>query len=291
MTHRSVLEIAHERAGLPQLHRATLLREGENSIWRTDIGIVRISRPGTLNRIRRELQIVEWLASQGFPAVRVHPSAPEPLEVNGFVVTFWVDFGLHAQGTASQVAVLLRRLHSLPAPREFDPGRLDPFVGLEPRVNAAHILDSRDRSWLLESIDDLREQWSRLPEFSEQCLVHGDAWVGNVAQLASGETLLLDLERSSLGPPEWDLVSTAIKQTSFGWLSSRDYREFCHLYGCDVTDSEHFELLRDLRELRMTTYALQRANNDLDLTAEASFRLRCLQGREGERPWAWTPTS
>lgn len=291
MTHSSVLEIAHERAELP-LHHATLLRAGENSVWRTDNGVVaRISRSGSLDRIRRELQIAQWLASQRFPAVRPHSEARQPVEVDGFVVTFWVDLGPHEKGTASQVAVLLRSLHSLPAPQDFDPGRIDPFVRLESRTEAARILEPADRDRLMRTIGELREQWNQLPEFSNLCLVHGDAWVGNVARLPSGKTLLLDLERSSLGPPEWDLVSTAIKLTSFGWLSSTDYQEFCQLYGRDVTDSEHFQLLRDLRELRMTTYALQRANDQPDLASEASFRVRCLLGREGRRPWPWTPTS
>ncbi|PRY31701.1 phosphotransferase family enzyme [Umezawaea tangerina] len=45
--------------------------------------------------------------------------------------------------------------------------------------------------------------------------MHGDAWVGNVVATDDGQVVVLDLERCSVGPPEWDLVSTAIKYTSF----------------------------------------------------------------------------
>lgn len=291
MRHNAVLEIAQQQAGLT-VRAASLLRDGENSVWRLEGGVVaRISRSDDVDRIRRELQVASWLASQRFPAVRPLPAAQHPVMVGDVVVTFWVDFGAHDKGTVRQVAELLRRLHALPAPSDFDPGFIDPFVRLESRTNGALMLESTDRDWLLRRIAELREQWKTLSPFPEVCLVHGDAWVGNVAQLASGATLLLDLERSSLGPPEWDLVSTAIKLTSFGWLSPGEYREFCKTYGFDVTDSESFSLLRDLRELRMTTYALQRANHESDLASEASLRVRSLQGREGQRPWPWSPTS
>lgn len=60
-----------------------------------------------------------------------------------------------------------------------------------------------------------------------------------------------------LGRPEWDLVHTAIKWTSFGMISEQQYAEFCAVYGHDVMAWEGFELLRDIREFRMTTMAVQ----------------------------------
>lgn len=41
-----------------------------------------------------------------------------------------------------------------------------------------------------------------------------------------GEEVLLDLERCAIGPPEWDLISTAIKRTSFAWITDADYDDF-----------------------------------------------------------------
>jgi hypothetical protein len=104
-----------------------------------------------------------------------------------------------------------------------------------------------------------------------------------------GQVLLLDLERCSVGPPEWDLVSTAVKHVTYGQLDDAGYQRFCDAYGRDVTTWEHFELLRDLRELRMTTYVAQHAAGDADFRREAELRVACLRGLRGGRPWAWTP--
>jgi hypothetical protein len=50
---------------------------------------------------------------------------------------------------------------------------------------------------------------------------------GNVVATDDGEVFLLDLERFSVGPPEWDLVATAIDHTTFGILSHDGYKRFC----------------------------------------------------------------
>ncbi|MFH9008726.1 phosphotransferase family protein [Streptomyces afghaniensis] len=88
--------------------------------------------------------------------------------------------------------------------------------------------------------------------------MHRDAWVGNVASTAAGP-LLMDFERVSVGPPEWDLVSTGVKTTTTRAVTEAEYAEFCEAYGTDVTEWEGYELLAGARELRMTTYAAQHA--------------------------------
>ncbi len=120
-------------------------------------------------------------------------------------------------------------------------------------------------------------------------MVHGDAWAGNVVATLDREVVLLDLERCSVGPREWDLVSTAIKLSSFASISAGEYREFCARYQLDVTDWGGFELFRDIRELRMCTYIAQLAGDRADARAEADHRVRCLRGGNGPRPWHWTP--
>ncbi|MFF4315780.1 phosphotransferase family protein [Streptomyces sp. NPDC001507] len=119
-----------------------------------------------------------------------------------------------------------------------------------------------------------------------ECVVHGDAWVGNVAATADGP-VLLDFERVSVGPPEWDLVSTALKLTTTGAVTEAEYAEFCELYGTDVTQWEGYELLAGARELRMTTYAAQYAAAHPEWHAEAQYRVDCLRGRITDRPWRW----
>jgi hypothetical protein len=98
--------------------------------------------------------------------------------------------------------------------------------------------------------------------------------------------IFLDLERVAVGPPEWDLVHTAIKHHSFGWISANEYGSFCLAYGYDVTTSPGYPLLRDIREFRMTCMAAQLAAENDALTAQAAWRLSCIRGDRGPRPWS-----
>ncbi|MGO4420284.1 phosphotransferase family protein, partial [Streptomyces sp. MCAF7] len=140
------------------------------------------------------------------------------------------------------------------------------------RIEAATSLSEDDRQWLRDRHADLREQWDQRPAGLPECVVHGDAWVGNVA-LTPGGPVLLDFERVSVGPPEWDLVSTAVKLTTTGAVTPAEYAEFCEAYGADVTQWEGYELLAGARELRMTTYAAQHAAMRPEWQAEARYRV------------------
>ncbi|WP_245887492.1 phosphotransferase family protein [Umezawaea tangerina] len=82
-------------------------------------------------------------------------------------------------------------------------------------MDAATTLTKADRTWLSEHLESLQGRYANLPLGLPHCVVHGDAWVGNVVATDDGQVVVLDLERCSVGPPEWDLVSTAIKYTSF----------------------------------------------------------------------------
>ena len=120
-------------------------------------------------------------------------------------------------------------------------------------------------------------------------MVHGDAWAGNVVATDDGRVILLDLERCSIGPPEWDLVSTAVKYITYGLIGRAEYQPFCDAYGLDVTALSGFAVIRDIRELRMTCYVAQQAAADPSFQREARLRIGCLRGCCGHRPWPWTP--
>jgi aminoglycoside phosphotransferase (APT) family kinase protein len=122
------------------------------------------------------------------------------------------------------------------------------------------------------------------------CVIHGDARTGNIVETADGRVVMLDLERCSVGPPEWDLVSTAVKYMTYGYITELEYQTFVGAYGTDVTAWDGFTVLRDLRELRMTSFVAQQAATQPRYEREASFRIACLRGLHGPRPWTWTPT-
>ena len=120
--------------------------------------------------------------------------------------------------------------------------------------------------------------------------IHGVAWAGNAVTTDTGVTTFHGLERASIGPPEWDLISTAIKHSSFEWITERQYELFWRAYGYDVTTWSGFSLLRGIRELPMTCVAVQAAGAKPAHAAQAQLRVNCLRGRSGARPWiGWEP--
>jgi aminoglycoside phosphotransferase (APT) family kinase protein len=264
------------------------VRSGENAIYRLpDRVIVRIARLGQLAAAQREVEVASWLAHCRVPAVRVL-DVEQPVEINGHGVTFWHELPAHRNGTPIEIADALRRLHGLPLPNDIALPSLSPFVRLADRIAGAVTLREQDRLGLSRHLADLERRYQDLVPTRPHCVVHGDAWAGNVVATVEGDVVLLDLERCSIGPPEWDLVSTAIKVTSLASVSANDYRDFCDRYGYDVTTWAGYEVLRDIRELRMCSYVAQLAVDDESARVEAEHRVRCLRGDKGPRPWRWT---
>ncbi len=154
------------------------------------------------------------------------------------------------------------------------------------------MLTPEERDWLRERLEDLERGYAELPPGLPHCVVHGDAWVGNVLSIGDGRAVLADFERSALGPPEWDLVSTAVKYDTLGGISEAQYTEFVAIYGHDVMSWEGFPVLRDIRELRMVTMAAQIGMENPATRGEATSRLAAIRGESGPRPWRyWRPLS
>ncbi|MEV5766094.1 aminoglycoside phosphotransferase family protein [Micromonospora sp. NPDC052213] len=282
---------ACQRAGLGT-SQLELIREGENTVWAVDSEtIAKVGRPGSIEQSSRQVRVAQWLRRVGVPSVSLCDISPQPVVVSDVPVVFWRRLPPHRAGNVVDVARLLRQLHDVGAPMDLELPELDPFVRLPERVCESKVIDRSQRDWILRRIDSLRVEWERLPGGLPKCVIHGDAWVGNVAVHADGAAVLLDLERCSLGPPEWDLVSTAIKLDSFAWIRHEEYRQFVRVYGNDVRRWPGFALMRNTRELRMATFLIQRAGQDSTLIREALFRIDCLRGLHGGRPWRWTPST
>jgi aminoglycoside phosphotransferase (APT) family kinase protein len=265
---------------------AELIRASENTLYRLPGKIVvRIGRRGQLSTAAKEVNVARWLETTGVPSVQAIPDIDQPVNVNGQPVTFWCELPPHEHGRPAQVAAALRRLHAVPPPTTFQLPPIAPFVRLEERISTAATFAEDDRAWMREHLAELRRRYTRLPKGLPPCVVHGDAWIGNVVSTTDGRVVFLDLERTAIGPPEWDLVHTAIKHTSFGWIEAGQYREFCEIYGSDVTTWEGFDLLRDIREFRMTCMAVQIASTNPAYREQAAHRLGCVRGARGPRPW------
>jgi aminoglycoside phosphotransferase (APT) family kinase protein len=262
------------------------IRLAENQIWRLSGQqvVVRIARSGQEAAAEREVRVARWLGENGIPAVRLI-NVSQPVVADGRPTTFWQELPAHEHGSHTDVAQLLRRLHDLPSP-DFELGYVDPFVRIPQRLDVAVTLEERDGAWLRGLHQDLVAAWAERPAGLADCAVHGDAWPGNLIRTASGP-LMIDLERFSIGPPEWDLVSTAVRARTTGAVTDAEYEEFCAAYGHDVTEWDGYELLAGARELRMATYAAQHAASNPSWIEQAQYRLDCLRGRHGPRPWSW----
>jgi hypothetical protein len=80
-------------------------------------------------------------------------------------------------------------------------------------------------------------------------------------------------------------VQTAVNWATCGWISEAEYQEFVTAYGHDIMEWDGFELLRDVREFRMTSWLAQLAAEQPRLQEQAAHRVACLRGKFGERPW------
>lgn len=286
MTDRDILLAACRQAGVDASH-AELIRASENALFRLPGHIVaRVTRPGQLAAATKEVRVARWLRSADLPVVEAVPDIDQPQVVEGRAVTFWRELQEHTAGTLPQLAMLLRRLHRVPLP-DFELPPLQPFVRQRERIAEATAIRDEDRAWLLDHLASLEVRYADLPPGQPCCAVHGDAWTGNVAVTSTGP-VLLDLERFAVGPPEWDLTSTAVRYTTDGTCTAQEWAAYCDAYGSDVTTWAGYSILRDARELRRTTFALQMAPTRADIAAQASYRLACIQGLRGPRPWGWT---
>lgn len=283
-----VLKEAGKRAGVA-VAPAELIRDGSHALFRLPDGIVaRIGPAGSGARAQREIQISVWLAASGVTVVDAISGIAQPTLVNDHAVTWWHELSPHRPATPSELGAVLRVLHELPVPSAPQLPRLDPFTGIAERIDGAAGLAADDRSWLLNHLEAIRYRWTQLPSGRPSCVVHGDAWQGNVAVPDKSEPVLLDLEHVAVGPPEWDLLAIAVDRTDFERISAPEYRSFVDAYGgYDITTWPGYRTLADILELRWVCFAIGKADRDQPAAEEASHRIACLRG-DIQRPWHWT---
>jgi hypothetical protein len=286
---RRTLEIACSAAGL-EAGGAELLRLGENAIYRLrSVPLVaRIARTiDYLPAVETEVVAARWLASVGFPAVRLAGPDDQPVVADGRPVTFWELVSERAEyGTVAELAVLLRRLHGLEPPSSLVLPELRPFARVDARISGAELAE-RDRVFLRDRLAELREAYTRLEFVLPAGLVHGDASIGNILRRqADGVAVLIDLDGVAAGPREWDLVLTAMYFERFGWHTEREYREFATGYGFDVLSWPGYPVLRDVRELIMVAWLAQNTRESPEIAAQVAKRIEDLRSGDGRRDWA-----
>ena len=96
--------------------------------------------------------------------------------------------------------------------------------------------------------------------------------------------MLLDFEVASIGPREWDLLPTAIATERYG-LEEAQYRQFADTYGFDVRTWPGYPVLREIREVTMTTWIMQNVGESSATAAEFALRVSSLRERDFGRAW------
>lgn len=198
--------------------------------------VARIGKPHSYRTAQRELRISQWLNQNGIRTVQAANSIPQPTVVDERPVTWWTLIPDHRPSTPEELGRMLRQLHALTPPADFPLPNYAPFDGLRERLDSATMLKNDDHSWLLEQYARLRRQYDELDDPSPPCVIHGDAWQGNLVVPTSGEPTVLDLDQVSAGWREWDLVQLAVDFTDFRRITDGQYQSFVDAYGgYDVT--------------------------------------------------------
>ena len=275
------------RAGLSS-QGAALLRLGENAIYRLASApvVVRIARSADrLGRVERELCVSRWLADAGVPVVRVYEEIEQPLVVDGHPVSFWhAVSGGGPQPTYTDLGRLIACFHAL----ERCPCKLagfEPLRASQSRLATSAGTDPSDRDFLCGRCADLTSEFQELEFAIPAGPIHGDAHPWNLLS-DGGQVVLLGFATSVIGPREWDLLPTAIAVERYG-LAEERYQQFAATYGFDVRTWPGYPILREIRELTMTTWIMQNIGESRAAADEFALRVASLRERDFDRAWTF----
>ncbi|WP_232236081.1 phosphotransferase family protein [Nocardia sp. BMG51109] len=272
-----------------EVNGAVTIRDGSHAIFELANGIVaRIGKPHSSETAQRELRISQWLNRSGIATVQAVRGTTQPTVVAERPVTWWELIPDHRPSTPEELGGMLQRLHALTPPTDFRLPSYNPFAGLRERIDSAATIDDSDRSWLLDHHARLRRQYNEIDDMAAHCVIHGDAWQGNLVVPSSGDPIVLDLDKVSMGRREWDLVQLAVDYTDFRRITDSEYQGFVAAYGgYDVTRWSGYRVLADIQELRWVGFAIDRSDAGQSVATEAEHRIACLRGLV-PKPWTWT---
>lgn len=281
-----VLAAACEAAGLDHAN-ATLIRLGENALYRLKTApfMVRVGR--SLPAAQKEVAVARWLESQSFPAARV-ADVPQPVVYDDTPVTFWQYIEQSAAPVTSRdLGVTLRRLHALPAPPvDLVLPQFEPMPKVADRLTQfGHALAADDREFLWARKLELEERMKTLRWQLGYGPIHGDAHEANLMRDRTGSVQLIDFEDFCYGPREWDVCVETVRFAAFEWLTKQEYKEYVEAYGFDPLEWDGFQTVRAVRELNMTTWLIQLAGHSVKIDDEITKRVADL--RDGDSPRRW----
>jgi hypothetical protein len=248
---------------------------------------------GVRSRVPAVVAVARWLEDLRLPAVRLLPGLPQPLEVEGHLVTVWraVEPASGASGPAAAIedlARILRELHAVEAAPPSAVGPWDLTGVLRSRLAEAPGLSVGDAEFLARELAAVEAGLAALADVEPLLpsgVLHGDAFLGNLVPSPAGGQLC-DFDGVAEGPREWDLVPVAVGALRFDYGDDL-HRRFVHAYGVDVTAWPGFPVLRRLRELQLVTSVLPALEANPALRPQWRLRLDSL--RHGDDGVRWSP--
>lgn len=268
---------------------ARLIRIVNNGVFllRDQQVVVRlVLSPSFTYRAFNAVEAARWLAVHGVPAVRLLPGVEQPVQVGEHLATLWQyvpEAGPMPSG--ADLGELLRQMHSkLASPTFLD---WQPMADIRRRLTDAVDIDPADHRFLEQRCDALEERLETLRFPLSRSVIHADAHLGNVIGGADGP-LLCDLDSLCIGPPEWDLTPIAVGRLRMGHPPSW-HDDLARAYSFDITRWDGFPVLRELRELKITTGVLPILRSNPGVREQLHQRLRTI--RDGDLATQWVPYS
>jgi hypothetical protein len=307
------------RASGIALREPTLIKFTMNAVYRVGDFVVRLSEGADARtRSHRLISYVRALSTVGAPIVSLADDIPQPVTFGPWTATIWLWLTPRsAAAHAIDLAEPLRAFHDTAAdlrtqasPADGDSGLglvgandWQPIAKSQRRIENTRELPPHHAEWSeswarretgenLTTVLDWLETWAHdlagqlhRAEWSLPAgLIHGDAHTGNLLLTTDSHALLCDLDSVCHGPREWDLVPTAHGAARFG-RSKDDYLAFASAYGLDITQTEHWPLLRGIRELQLVTSVLPRLAGRPAVADQLGHRLRSLQQQDPSAIW------
>jgi Ser/Thr protein kinase RdoA (MazF antagonist) len=284
---RKILDLACRGIGV-QLTEPRLLRHQTNAVYLVESAgvIVKIARPDySIDHIHRTVDLTRWLLAQQFPTVPLC-DVDQPVVIDGSPVTFWRYLPQNKPISALDIAGLLRDFHQLPhPPNVVVPAfpHLDAISAIRYSLDQERLLSATTHDFLLNRCSDLEARLAGLRYQGAQRLLHGDPQHANT--LWDGEqAVLCDWESAVIGPVEWDLITVEVHCRRFKY-PEETYQEFCRIYGRDVRQWDGYEIMRDIRELRMITTNARKSIEGSRGAEEVRKRVARLR-RDEDVPWS-----
>ena len=276
---------------------ARLLHHRSNAVYLLPCeGIVARLAPDTpLRRHRADttISVTRWLATQPCPVVLPPLPGDQPVTAAGAVATFWPRGSTVPAPSLTDLALLLRRLHALPAP-PFPVVRYRPLHRLGEaltidRDRQQPVLSDADHSWLLARVRELADAFANTEFPLGEGLIHADAHSENLVRVDEphpDQWLLIDWDQTCIGPRELDLLTGLPDHFH---ESDADRARFLAAYGYDILGWPQWTLLRDITELHSLGAYIRLAPGKIAAEHELRHRIRSL--RTSDRSARWTAVS